>query len=475
MSSLIWAHTMIQCILGYQIRRILVNDTIKRYRDDGGRRIGTLLDIGCGEGALLNFMVGDTTISRISGVDLREERLKLAVQSLQPTQMDKDFLRETPLDIKLYQGSVDEYDERCTGHDVLTFVEVIEHLPEDVLEALPRTLFEWYRPQLVIITTPNADFNPLFPGWRPGQFRDDDHRFEWSREEFQKWCRKQADCFRYRVEFDGVGVFRGHQFNPAIGHCTQSAAFYRLDDNDSGDSGESKTEDCRRRFSALSSTSSSGSDIHSYRLLAHIEYPHYSVDHTDDEILQEVHQCLPLLAQLQQRIQKQSTESISADSWAFRISDMWKLLQIRQQCHGNMERLVLIIQQAVQSGSDPHLRDYDQENRMFIAGGLEVPADESDDCNNYQKAYDSEDLSDDGYGNSIRRRRHRVEPQQDEEDDNLQNSADDSTLIGGAQWQTSSSAAQSSLLADYSQPTVAAQAEPQQWSLVERPAFESGW
>jgi 2-polyprenyl-3-methyl-5-hydroxy-6-metoxy-1,4-benzoquinol methylase len=83
--------------------RVLVNSIIKKYRDSGAR-IRSLLDIGCGEGALLNFMVGDTQIEQLSGIDIREERLKLAAQSLEPTKMDREYLRETPLDIKLYHG-----------------------------------------------------------------------------------------------------------------------------------------------------------------------------------------------------------------------------------------------------------------------------------------------------------------------------------------------------------------------------------
>ena len=41
------------------------------------------------------------------------------------------------------------------------------------------------RPKVVAMTTPNAEFNVLFPGF--SGFRHADHRFEWTRKEFELW------------------------------------------------------------------------------------------------------------------------------------------------------------------------------------------------------------------------------------------------------------------------------------------------
>lgn len=61
----------------------------------------------------------------------------------------------------------------------------IEHLYPEELDALPFTIFGYIRPQVAIFTTPNADFNVLFPGL--SGFRHPDHKFEWSQEQFQSW------------------------------------------------------------------------------------------------------------------------------------------------------------------------------------------------------------------------------------------------------------------------------------------------
>jgi hypothetical protein len=36
------------------------------------------------------------------------------------------------------------------------------------------------RPKLVVVTTPNAEYNTLFPDFE-GPFRHWDHKFEWTR------------------------------------------------------------------------------------------------------------------------------------------------------------------------------------------------------------------------------------------------------------------------------------------------------
>ena len=89
--------------------------------------IHAVLDLGCGEGSLLNFLVGDTEIERLVGVDLLEDRLKMAVHTLTPTEMDRLFERERPLSIDLYQGSICEpssVPQQETSIQAMTCIEV---------------------------------------------------------------------------------------------------------------------------------------------------------------------------------------------------------------------------------------------------------------------------------------------------------------------------------------------------------------
>jgi hypothetical protein len=55
------------------------------------------------------------------------------------------------------------------------------------------------------MTTPNAEYNVKFETLPAGQFRHRDHRFEWTREQFQKWASAIGERFGYRVEFQPVG------------------------------------------------------------------------------------------------------------------------------------------------------------------------------------------------------------------------------------------------------------------------------
>lgn len=63
----------------------------------------------------------------------------------------------------------------------------IEHMNVCDLPALVQCVFQHVRPHLVVVTTPNADFNKFFPNHTPGKFRHWDHKFEWTAEEFQHW------------------------------------------------------------------------------------------------------------------------------------------------------------------------------------------------------------------------------------------------------------------------------------------------
>lgn len=55
----------------------------------------------------------------------------------------------------------------------------------DVLEAVPYNVFSFIRPRVAIFTTPNQEFNEVF--LKSNKFRHSDHKFEWTREQFQAW------------------------------------------------------------------------------------------------------------------------------------------------------------------------------------------------------------------------------------------------------------------------------------------------
>jgi 3' terminal RNA ribose 2'-O-methyltransferase Hen1 len=111
-------------------------------------------------------------------------------------------------------------DKRLAGYDAATVVEVVEHLDPPRLAAFERVLFESARPKTVVITTPNAEYNVKFETLPVAQFRHKDHRFEWTREQFQQWARGISERFGYGVRFLPVG-----EEDPQVGAPTQMGVF----------------------------------------------------------------------------------------------------------------------------------------------------------------------------------------------------------------------------------------------------------
>ena len=160
-----------------------------------------VLDLGCGEGKLLRRLLADHQFAEIVGMDvsgrvldLAESRLKL--DRLAPKQRER---------IRLMHGSLMYRDARLSGFDAASVVEVIEHLDQPRLRAFERVLFESARPATIALTTPNAEYNVKWPSLPAGQFRHQDHRFEWTRAEFQNWANDVASRFGYAVTYRPVG------------------------------------------------------------------------------------------------------------------------------------------------------------------------------------------------------------------------------------------------------------------------------
>ena len=166
---------------------------------EGGAQ--SILDLGCGEGKLLNLFLKEKQFTQILGMDVSFASLERA----------KDFLRFTVMaprlraKINLIQGSLIYRDERLTGFDAAAIVEVIEHLDMNRLRFFERVVFEFARPKIVVLTTPNKEYNQLFDGMPENQFRHKDHRFEWTRDEFFKWCQSIAEVFGYEFTIKPIG------------------------------------------------------------------------------------------------------------------------------------------------------------------------------------------------------------------------------------------------------------------------------
>jgi 2-polyprenyl-3-methyl-5-hydroxy-6-metoxy-1,4-benzoquinol methylase len=160
-----------------------------------------VLDLGCGEGKLLRLLLRQPKIEYILGMDVSHQALSRAAQRLHLDEMPPR--QRTRID--LIQGSLLYRDDRLAGFDAAALVEVIEHLDPNRLAALEAVVFGQARPAHVFVTTPNADYNQLFEKLNAGEFRHDDHRFEWSRAEFAAWATAVAERHGYQVRLVGMG------------------------------------------------------------------------------------------------------------------------------------------------------------------------------------------------------------------------------------------------------------------------------
>jgi 3' terminal RNA ribose 2'-O-methyltransferase Hen1 len=181
----------------------------------GAKRV---LDLGCGGGKLIQALMKEPQFAEIVGVDISHRALesassRLRLERLAPRQRER---------VRLFQTALTYRDRRLTGFDAAAVVEVIEHLDRPRLRAFERVVFEHARPGALAVTTPNREYNVRFDGLPAGNFRHRDHRFEWTRREFEDWAGEVAGRFGYGVRFLPIGPE-----DPEVGPPTQMAVFER--------------------------------------------------------------------------------------------------------------------------------------------------------------------------------------------------------------------------------------------------------
>jgi 3' terminal RNA ribose 2'-O-methyltransferase Hen1 len=181
-------------------------------------RAHRVADLGCGEGALLTKLLADPGFTEIVGTDASARSLTTAEHRLD-LRRAPDRVRER---IRLLQSSVTYQDDRITGLDAAVLMEVIEHIDRDRLPAAERAVWGSARPNAVIVTTPNRDYNALYPDLPADGMRHADHRFEFTRAEFESWASRVAAEYGYAVEFRTVG-----EVDARFGSATQLALFLK--------------------------------------------------------------------------------------------------------------------------------------------------------------------------------------------------------------------------------------------------------
>lgn len=186
----------------------------------GARRV---VDLGCGEGRLVRELLKHKAFERVVGMDVSHRALEMAADRIRLDQLPP-LARQR---VELLHGSLMYRDRRLEGFDAAVLCEVIEHLDEPRLEAMERVVFGEAKPDLVIVTTPNSEHNVMWEALEAGAMRHRDHRFEWTRQQFEEWTQGICARYGYSCETRGIGDPGTAPDGREVGCPTQMGVFAR--------------------------------------------------------------------------------------------------------------------------------------------------------------------------------------------------------------------------------------------------------
>ncbi len=179
----------------------------------------SVVDLGCGEGRLLRRLAERPEFTELAGADASAWSLEMAKHRLRKVRKKKAGPHR---EVELIQTALTFRDERLEGYEAATLIEVIEHIEPHRLDTLEEVVLGRIRPAILLVTTPNREYNVLYPGLEGGGLRHRDHRFEWTRAEFRRWAERAAERRGYTVTIGGVG-----EADDTRGQPTQTGVFER--------------------------------------------------------------------------------------------------------------------------------------------------------------------------------------------------------------------------------------------------------
>ena len=179
----------------------------------------SVIDLGCGECKLTSLLLREAQIKKITACDVSVRTLEKAAGRLHLERM-QPYLKNK---LSLIQGSLTYRDSRFEGYDCASVIEVIEHIEPARIQAFERCIFEFAAPGTVVLTTPNREYNVNYEKMKENQLRHGDHRFEWTREEFENWTKGICERFGYSCRIEGIG-----DVDEKYGTPTQMAVFTRV-------------------------------------------------------------------------------------------------------------------------------------------------------------------------------------------------------------------------------------------------------
>ncbi|XP_058457942.1 small RNA 2'-O-methyltransferase [Malaya genurostris] len=187
-----------------------------------------VVEFGCAEMKFFTLLKTLPGLEQILQVDIDEELLTKWTYTVRPLFIDYIQRRSSKFSVEVWRGSIAAPHECLRDTDVVIGIELIEHLFPEVLEAVPQNVFGFIRPKVAIFSTPNAEYNVHFDGLLENGFRHEDHKFEWTRAQFQEWCENICQRYPdYAVKYFGIGP--PPKDSADVGYVSQLCLFVRKD------------------------------------------------------------------------------------------------------------------------------------------------------------------------------------------------------------------------------------------------------
>lgn len=162
------------------------------------------VDAGCGSGRLAEALLKAGTFE-VNAFDCHAKAVFTATK----------FLKGKGA---VFFSSLMYRDDRLLNKDVFCLQEVIEHMPEFQLGRALDLIFGVYRPKLVLMSTPNREYNKVW-GIPEGQFRHRGHLFEFDSAEAADFMAK-IGSYGYNVQIEGIGKDYVPHIKPVEGQAT---------------------------------------------------------------------------------------------------------------------------------------------------------------------------------------------------------------------------------------------------------------
>ncbi|WP_145049526.1 3' terminal RNA ribose 2'-O-methyltransferase Hen1 [Paenibacillus xylanexedens] len=159
-----------------------------------------IVDMGAGEGKLSARLATIAGVESILAVEPSgQSRLRAMERFAKLEGRHGVFAMPEPI-----IGSLFYFDEQLQHQDVMILCEVIEHIEAYRLDGIMNTLLQEYQPEVLIVTTPNKEYNEVYV-MEQESFRHHDHRFEWTRAELAERCVEWSAGTNYTYTIQGIG------------------------------------------------------------------------------------------------------------------------------------------------------------------------------------------------------------------------------------------------------------------------------